>query len=159
MTREAAAQPRAEDVVVEEPFEVRRRVGLYVAAVLVPLAIAGGFGWLAWSEREPVLWAGCGFFALLFLISLPGLLDVRTPLFVADAHGIRLRVGRQWVGLLWREMAAIHVEPRVGRHDPCIKVVSPDGSRIHRAPVGFATTASVGEAEVQLARRQAAAAY
>ncbi|WP_374999563.1 hypothetical protein [Aeromicrobium sp. CTD01-1L150] len=152
-------EPWTGEETVDDVFEVRRRASLYVLAAVVPLLLAGGFGALAWWLEEMVLWVGCGFFALLFLLAVPGLLDVRTPLFVADSHGIRLRSGRQWVGLLWREMAGIHVEPRMGRHDPCLKVVSPDGSRIYRAPLGFATTVSVGEAEVQLARRQAAAAY
>ncbi len=140
-------------------FEVRRRASVYIAAALVPLALAGGFGWFAWSVPQPWWWLPCGVFALVFLLALPGLLDLRTPLFVADQHGIRLRRGRQWVGLLWSEMAGIYVEPRIGRHDPCVKVVSPDGSSIVRAPLGFTTTVSVGEAEVQLARRQSAAAY
>ena len=70
-----------------------------------------------------------------------------------------LRDGQGWVGLLWSEMAEIRVERREGRHDPRVKVVSPDGRQIYTAPVGFTTTVSAAEAEVQLARRRGAAAY
>ena len=147
------------DEMPEGVFEVRRRASVYLLAALVPLVLAAAFGWFAWALPQVWLWVPCGLFGLLFLLALPGLGDLRTPLFVADEHGIRLRRGRQWVGLLWSEMAGIYVEPRVGRHDPCVKVVSPDGSSIVRAPLGFTTTVSVGEAEVQLARRQSAAAY
>lgn len=153
------AEVEVEAVPTEQTFEIRRRTSLYVLLVLGPLAVAAGFAWFALDLAEPLLWVPCVLFALLALTGVPGLLDARTPLFVADAHGVRMRSGRPWVGLLWREIADIRVEPREGRHDACVKVVSPDGSRVHRAPVGFGTTVSVGEAEVQLAKRRAAAAY
>ncbi|GAA2079583.1 hypothetical protein GCM10009821_19720 [Aeromicrobium halocynthiae] len=154
-------QPRvpASLAVEVEQFEVRRRAALYVAAFLVPAVLAVVLGWLAWSQGE-VVWAGvAGLLALTALTAMPGLRDLGTPLFVADAHGVRMRSGRLWVGLLWSEMAGIHVEGRSGRHDPCIKVVSPDGSRVYRSPVGITTTVSVAEAEDQLARVLDAVAY
>lgn len=142
-----------------EQFEVRRRATLYVAAFLAPAAIAAVLGWLAWSEQELLWGVVAGVLGVAALTALPGLRDLGTPLFVADAHGVRMRSGRLWVGLLWSEMAGIHVEGRSGRHDPCIKVVSPDGSRVYRSPVGFTTTVSVDEAEDQLARVLDAVAY
>lgn len=158
-TMQVGAEVEAETVPTEQTFEIRRRTSLYVLLVLGPLAVAAGFAWFATERTEPLLWVPCGVFVLLALAGVPGLLDARTPLFVADAHGVRMRTGRPWVGLLWREIADIRVEPREGRHDACVKIVSPDGSRVYRAPVGFGTTVSVGEAEVQLAKRRAAAAY
>lgn len=154
-------QPRGPEtpVVEVEQFEVRRRAALYVAAFVVPALLATALGWAAWSQGE-LLWAVvAGVLAVTALTALAGLRDLRTPLFVADAHGVRMRSGRLWVGLLWSEMAGIHVEGRSGRHDPCIKVVSPDGSRVYRSPVGFTTTVSVDEAEDQLARVLDAVAY
>lgn len=154
-------QPRGPEtpVVEVEQFEVRRRAALYVAAFVVPALLATALGWAAWSQGELVWGVVAGVLAVTALTALAGLRDLRTPLFVADAHGVRMRSGRLWVGLLWSEMAGIHVEGRSGRHDPCIKVVSPDGSRVYRSPVGFTTTVSVDEAEDQLARVLDAVAY
>lgn len=149
----------APEEVPEGPFEIRRRVSLYALLGLASLALAAGFGFLAWEREELLLWAPTGLFVLLALLVLPGVRDARTPLFVADAHGVRMREGDGWVGLLWSEMADIRVEPREGRLDPRVKVVSPDGQQIHTAPLGFTTTVSAGEAEVQLARRRGPAAH
>ncbi|MBC7631125.1 hypothetical protein [Aeromicrobium sp.] len=143
-----------------DPFEIRRRTGLYAALGLLCLILAAGFGWLAYRRDEPVFWAPATVLILIALTHLSGLRDSRTPLFVADDHGVRMRSREGWVGLLWSELAEIRVERRVGvRHDPRIKVVSNDGSRFYTAPLGLGTDVSPAEAEVQLARRRSAAAY
>ena len=144
---------------VGEPFEIHRRGSLYAVLALACLAVAAGFGWLAVDRAEPLLWVPAGVFVVLALAALPGVLDARTPLFVADDHGVRMREGAGWVGLLWSEMGEIRVERREGLYDPRVKVITPDGLRIHSAPLGFGTTVSPGEAEVQLARRRDAARY
>ena len=118
------------------------------------------FGVLAFVRDDWWLVLPAALFAVLGLITLPGVGDARTPLFVADDHGVRMRHETGWIGLLWSELGEIRVEPRVGlRHDARVKVISQDGLRIYDAPVGFATNVSPAEAEVQLARRRAAAAY
>ena len=143
-----------------EAFEIRRRTGLYALLALLSLAAAGGFGWFAYDRDQPLLAIPAVVFVALALNNLRGLRDSRTPLFVADDHGVRLRANEGWVGLLWSEMGEIRVEPREGvRHDPRIKVVSTDGLRFYTSPLGIATNVSPGEAEVQLARRRSAAAY
>jgi len=128
--------------------------------VLVCLAVAGGFGWLAVDRQEPLYVLPAAVLVVVAATYLRGLRDARTPLFVADDHGVRLRAAEGWVGLLWSEMGEIRVERREGvRHDPRIKVVSSDGLRFYTSPLGIATSATPGEAEVQLARRREAAAY
>lgn len=145
---------------MNEPFEIRRRTGLYALLGVLCLALAGGFGWLAYDREDAVLWAPAGVLAVMGLVHLWGLRGARAPLLVADDHGVRLRSREGWVGLLWSEMGEIRVERRVGiRQDPRVKVVSSDGTRFHTAPLGVATNVSPGEAEVQLARRRSAAAY
>lgn len=141
------------------PFEIRRRWSIYAILSGCCLALAAGFGYAAWLRDDIVLWVVAAGFGLLCLLVAQGVRDARTPLFVADEHGVRMRDGDGWIGLLWSEMADIRVERREGRHDARVKVVSPDGERIHTAPVGFSTTASPGEAEVQLARRRGPTAY
>lgn len=143
-----------------EPFEIRRRTGLYLLLAAVCLGLAAGYGWLAYDRDKPLLWVLAGALGLLGLVHLRGLRDARTPLFVADDHGVRMKAREGWVGLLWSEMGEIRVERRIGlRHDPRVKVVSRDGTKFYTSPLGLATNVSPGEAEVQLARRRSAAAY
>ena len=143
-----------------EPFEIRRRTSLYAALSILCFVFAAGFAWQAYDRDEPVLWLPVTVLVVVGLILLRGLRDPRSPLFVADDHGVRLRADEGWVGLLWSEMASIRVEHRVGiRYDPRVKVVSSDGMRFYTSPLGIATNTSPGEAEVQLARRRPAAAY
>ena len=143
-----------------DPFVILRRTSLYVGLTIMTFLIAAGFGVLAFVRDEWWLVFPAAVFTALGLITLPGVGDARTPLFVADDHGVRMRHESTWIGLLWSELGEIRVEPRVGlRHDARVKVISQDGLRIYDAPVGFATNVSPAEAEVQLARRRAAAAY
>jgi len=143
-----------------DAFEIRRRTGLYLFLALLCLVLAAGFGWLANDRSQPLLALPALGLVIVAANHLRGLRDAKTPLFVADDHGVRLRATEGWVGLLWSELGEIKVEPREGvRHDPRIKVVSTDGRRFYTSPLGIATTVSPGEAEVQLARRREAAAY
>ena len=45
---------------------------------------------------------------------LVGLVDARTPLLVADAQGIRIRLGRTWRGLPWTAVHHVEHTPRRG---------------------------------------------
>ncbi len=142
------------------PFVILKRTALYAVLAAACLLLAAGFAALALLRGQWWLVAPAVVLAALGLVTLPGVGDARTPLFVADDHGVRMRHHDGWIGLLWSELGEIRVEPRVGlRHDARIKVISQDGLRIYDAPVGFATNVSPAEAEVQLARRRSAAAY
>jgi hypothetical protein len=144
----------------DEDFEIRRRTGLYLVLVLLCLALAAGFAWLAYDRSDSLLVVPAVVLVIVAATYVRALRDASTPLFVADDHGVRLRSDKGWVGMLWSELGEIKVERREGvRHDPRIKVVSTDGRRFYTSPVGFSTNVSPGEAEVQLARRREAAAY
>lgn len=153
MSTERIAAVR-DDAVEHEPFEIRRRVLPYLLLGLAALAVAAGFGTLAWQRDDVVLWAPAAVLGVLGLVVLQGVRDARTPLFVADDHGVRMRDGDGWIGLLWSEMADVHVEPRDGLLDARVKVVSPDGQRIHVAPLGLGTTVTVEEAREEIDRRR-----
>lgn len=159
MVDERPDAPGSGDAASDEPFEIRRRIALFVLLGLAALGVAAGFAWLAWDRDDVLLWVPAAVLALLSLAVLQGVRDARTPLFVADAHGVRMRDGDGWVGLLWSEMADIRVEPREGLLDARVKVVSPDGQKIYTAPLGLGTTVSAEEAEVQVARRRSPAPY
>ncbi len=142
------------------PFVILRRTSLYVGLTIASFLLAAGFGAIGFIREEWWLAIPAAFFVVLGFITLPGVGDARTPLFVADDHGVRMRHHDSWIGLLWSELGEIRVEPRVGlRHDARVKVISHDGLRIYDAPVGFATNVTAAEAEIELARRRAAAAY
>ncbi|MDH2415868.1 helix-turn-helix domain-containing protein [Nocardioides sp. CER19] len=67
-------------------FLVRHHGVVDLALGLVLLAIAGAQLWSAW--------------------------DARTPLLVADDHGVRVRLGRVWQGIPWRELDEVEHLPR-----------------------------------------------
>jgi hypothetical protein len=98
----------------DQVVEVRRRAGLAVAlgagASLVAVAYlaraASGGGWLDWAL--------CAVLGLIGVANLAALLDARTPLLVADAFGVRLRLGRTWVGLPWAGLEYVEHRPRRG---------------------------------------------
>lgn len=142
-----------------EPFQILRRSSLYLATTVAALVVAGPVGAVAMLRGPSWLWFPVVILVVLGLIALPGAADRETPLLVADGHGVRLRDGGDWVGLLWREIAQIVVEPRTGFQDPHIKVVTDDGRHLYFTPVGITTDVSLADAEVQLARRRATNAY
>ena len=92
--------------------EVRRRAGLAVTlgtgASLVAVAYlaraVGGGGFLDWAL--------CVLLGLIGVVNLAALVDARTPLLVADDLGVRLRLGRSWVGLPWGGLHEIEHRPR-----------------------------------------------
>jgi Helix-turn-helix domain len=106
-------------------LEVRRRAGLalvlgagasLVAVAYLARAIAHG-GLLDW-----------GLFVVLGaigVVNLAALLDARTPLLVADDLGVRLRLGRSWVGLPWGGLHEIEHRPRRGWWRDGLLVVRP----------------------------------
>jgi hypothetical protein len=145
---------------MDDAFEVRRRSLLFTVLVVAALAVAAGFGWVAVQESNWVLAVPAAVLLVVAGVLVRAVGDYRTPLFVADDHGIRLRAERGWVGLLWSELGELKVERRTGLfHDARIKVVSADGMRVYFSPLGPATNVSVATAEDQLAARRPAGAY
>ncbi len=144
---------------VQEPFEVHRRVGLLVALVVVPLLLALGYAWVAYDDRDPVSAGVAIVLALVGLAFAPSLRDVRSPLLVADLHGLRLQGRHGWVGLLWREIEQIRVVPRHGLRGPEISVAAEHAPETYLVPLGLATDVGAGRAEIELARRRDAAPY
>jgi hypothetical protein len=142
-----------------EPFQVMRRTSLYAAATLLPLAAAVGLAAVALLRGPMWLWGPVGILVIFALVALPGVGDSKTPTFVADEYGVRLHNRDTWIGLLWNEMGVLIVEPRTGFREPRIKIVAKDGRSTYSTPVGLTTKVSVADAEVQLARRRAAASY
>ncbi|MGH3445528.1 MAG: helix-turn-helix domain-containing protein, partial [Nocardioidaceae bacterium] len=70
--------------------------------------------WRATESGALVDWALCVALGLIGAFHLAGLVDARTPLLVADTHGVRVRLGGQWRGLPWDAVATVVVLPRRG---------------------------------------------
>ncbi|MBC9733477.1 helix-turn-helix domain-containing protein [Nocardioides marmotae] len=98
----------------EEGLVVRRNAalsavvgGLASAVAIGYLARASGSGaWLDW-----VLFLAMGGLAAVHLLAL---VDSRSPLLVADGHGVRIREGRAWHGMTWDSLLSIEHLPRRG---------------------------------------------
>ena len=97
-----------------DAVEVRRNAGLAagVGALASAVAIAylaravGGGGALDWMLATVMGLLG-GYWLLTFV-------DARTPLLVADAQGVRIRLGRTWRGLPWSAVEHVEHTPRRG---------------------------------------------
>ena len=59
------------------------------------------------------------------VVNLAALLDARTPLLVADDLGVRLRLGRTWVGLPWGGLHEVEHRPQRGWWRDGLLVVRP----------------------------------
>lgn len=148
-----------EDSGIDPGFQIFRRTGLYLGTSIFA-ALAGGTAVVtAVLQGEEWMWLPAGVLFALGLIALPGILDAQTPVLVADRYGVRLHQRDNWVGLLWREISEIVVDPGGGGRDAHIRIVGKDARQVYTCPVGITTTVSVSEAEVELARRRGAAAY
>lgn len=141
------------------PFEVLRKTGLYLGAAVFSIVAAAVLAVAALTAGVVWLWIPVAVLVILGLVALPGIADASTPIFVADEYGVRLHQRDNWVGMLWREISEIVVVPGGVSHDARIRVTGKDGQKTYVTPVGFTTTVSVAEAEVELARRRATASY
>src|SRR3982750_3437104 len=123
---ETIGEPAA---VPEQLLEVRRRpgiaAGLGAGASLVAVAYlaratggggprGGGGGGAPPGGGSPVDWVVAVALAAVGVANLGALLDARTPLLVADDLGVRLRLGRTWVGLPWGGLHEVEHQERSG---------------------------------------------
>ncbi len=124
--REIPLEPIGQQVdAPDHVVEVRRRAGLAVAlgagASMVAIAYlaraVGHGGVLDW-----VLFVVLG---AIGVVNLAALLDARTPLLVADDLGVRLRLGRSWVGLPWGGLHEVEHRPQRGWWRDGLLVVRP----------------------------------
>ena len=94
--------------------EVRRNAG--VAALVGVLASGVAIAYLARAAQTGAVldWALFALMTTLGAAYLHAFLDARTPLLLADAQGVRLRLGRAWRGLPWGALAIVQHTPRRG---------------------------------------------
>ncbi|MEJ7796800.1 MAG: helix-turn-helix domain-containing protein [Nocardioides sp.] len=97
-----------------ESVVVRRNAGL--AALVGGLASAVAIAYLARASESGAVfdWAMAAVLGVLGIGYLAALVDARTPLLVADAQGVRIRLGRAWRGLPWGALSRVEHTPRRG---------------------------------------------
>lgn len=104
----------ASPAVVPDHVEVRRHAGLAAAVGLTASAVAIAYLGRATQTGAVLDWAFAVGMGLLGAYWLIGFVDARTPLLVADAQGIRIRLGRAWRGLPWTAVHHVEHTPRRG---------------------------------------------
>ena len=111
--------------------EVRRAAGL--SAVIGAMASGVGIAWFGRAiESGSVLdWTLVFVMSALGFLWLAAFVDARTPLLVADAQGVRLRLGRSWIGLPWSAVERVEHRPRRGLlRDGLLNVVPHNPGRL-----------------------------
>ncbi|HEY3530117.1 MAG TPA: helix-turn-helix domain-containing protein [Nocardioides sp.] len=146
----------------EHLVEVRRRPAVAAALGAGASLVAVAYLARAASGGGALDWALTAVLGLIGVVNLAALLDARTPLLVADDLGVRLRLGRTWVGLPWAGLHEVEHRTRRGwwrdgllsvhtRYvqrvledlDPGARRVARINRRLHRSslavPLGLAT--------------------
>jgi cytoskeleton protein RodZ len=100
--------------VAPDVIEVRRHSG--VAAGVGVTASVVAIAYLARAAQTGGLldWTLALVMGCLSAYWLAGFVDARTPLFIADDQGVRLRLGRSWQGLTWSAVHHVEHTPRRG---------------------------------------------
>ena len=100
--------------VAPDGVEVRRNAGVAAAVGVVASTIAILYLRRAVVTGSAVDWLVAAVIGALGIGWLAALVDARTPLLVADAQGVRVRLGRAWRGLPWGAVARVEHTPRAG---------------------------------------------
>lgn len=147
MTERTQIITEPDDLVTEpvEPVEIRRNGRL--AAVTGGLAAVLAVAFLVRASGALDLALG------VVLLALAGYQlftawDARTPVLLADAHGVRIRLGGSWTGLRWNEIDELEHLPRRSWWRDGRLVVLPLDQETHVAALGAA-----GRRQAAMARR------
>ena len=98
----------------EPGLEVRRNGVLSAVVAGLSAMVATAYFARAAGTGNVVDWAVCAVLAALTVAHALAFLDARSPLLVADDHGVRIRIGRIWRGIPWSGLEAVEVMPRRG---------------------------------------------
>jgi hypothetical protein len=127
------AETATSDLGDEEPtpsLEVRRRAGLAALVGVVAGGVATAYLARAVDTGAPGDWAVCALMGVVAVAYLAALVDARSPLLVADEQGVRLRMGRSWVGLTWGSLRRVEVVGRRGLRDGRLVLVPRNDERV-----------------------------
>ncbi len=94
--------------------EVRRNGGLGALVGAAGSAVSIAYLGRAAQTGAVLDWVLFGAMGILGVLHLHAFVDARTPLLVADAQGVRIRLGRAWRGMPWGALASVEHTPRPG---------------------------------------------
>jgi cytoskeleton protein RodZ len=106
--------PSAPERPRRDPVVVRRHAGLSAVIGLGGSMLSGLYFVRAVEQGGSFTWVVAVALAALALFHLTQWVDARTPLLVADATGVRLRLGNAWHGLVWDDVSKVTVRERAG---------------------------------------------
>jgi cytoskeleton protein RodZ len=106
--------PSAPERPRRDPVVVRRHAGLSAVIGLGGSMLSGLYFVRAVEQGGSFIWVVAVALAALALFHLTQWVDARTPLLVADATGVRLRLGNAWHGLVWDDVSKVTVRERAG---------------------------------------------
>lgn len=94
--------------------EVRRNGGLGAFVGAAGSAVSIAYLGRAAQTGAVLDWVLFAVMGILGVLHLHAFVDARTPLLVADAQGVRIRLGRAWRGMPWGALASVEHTPRPG---------------------------------------------
>lgn len=100
--------------VAPDVVEVRRNGALAAAVGAVAAAVAIAYLARATQTGAVLDWVLATVLGLVSVGWLRAFVDARTPLLVADAQGVRIRLGHTWRGLPWSAVHHVEHSPRRG---------------------------------------------
>ncbi len=119
-----ASDPLAPTPETTEPVLLHRRRGALLLVGVAAAAVALAYLWRGLAAGGGVLaYAVAAALLPVALVHLAAWWDARIPLLMADGTGLRLRQGRQWIGLRWDEVQGVRLSPaRFPRRDASLHV-------------------------------------
>ena len=108
------ANETADETGNEIGLEVRRNGVLSAVVAGLSALVATAYFARAAGTGNVVDWLVCAALAGLAIAHALAFLDARSPLLVADDHGVRIRLGRIWRGIPWSGLEAVEVLARHG---------------------------------------------
>ncbi|MDQ4006645.1 MAG: helix-turn-helix domain-containing protein [Actinomycetota bacterium] len=122
----------APDAGGRNPVVVRRHAALSGVIGVGATLLSALYLWRALDQGGTLSWVVGAALGVLAAFHLAQWVDARTPLLVADATGVRLRLGNAWHGLLWEDVARVEVRQRQGLLRDGRVVVHPQDERALR---------------------------
>ena len=117
-------------------IEVRRNTALTGGVGIAASVVALAYLLRALQDGSARDWIVLVVLVAIAAVYLQALLDARTPLFIADEVGVRVRTGKEWRGIAWPDIEAVEVLRRRGWRDGALDVL-PRGSVEDAAPISI----------------------
>lgn len=110
-------------------MEIRRRASLPGLVAVVSALIAAGYLWRFGSTGSGVDLLIAVLLVLLATVHACAWRGARSPMFIADRTGLRIRLGGGWAGVPWTDVERVEVDERGRVSDGHVAVIVADDKR------------------------------